>query len=71
MVNLETMTPSKQIKIAGMCEKLTLSEDGTKTLLLRQKKVIFKIELDNNYLLKEIGKFPNVSKLRLQITKFT
>lgn len=33
-VNLETMTLSKQIKITGMCEKLTLSEDGTKLFLL-------------------------------------
>lgn len=34
------------------------------TLLLRQKtRDIWAIELDNNYLLKEIGKFPNVSKI--------
>ena len=30
MANLETMTLFKQIKIMGMCEKLTLSDDGTK-----------------------------------------
>ena len=64
MVNLETMTLSKQIKITGMCEKLTLSEDGTKLFYYDQKtRDIWGIELDNNYLLKEIGKFPNVSKI--------
>lgn len=64
MVNLETMTLSKQIKIAGMCEKLTLSEDGTKLFYYDKKtRDIWAIELDNNYLLKEIGKFPNVSKI--------
>lgn len=64
MLNLETMTLSKQIKITGMCEKLTLSEDGTKLFYYDKKtRDIWSIELDNNYLLKEIGKFPNVSKI--------
>ena len=64
MINLETMTLSKQIKITGMCEKLTLSEDGTKLFYYDKKtRDIWAIELDNNYLLKEIGKFPNVSKI--------
>ncbi len=64
VVNLETMTLSKQIKITGMCEKLTLSDDGTKLFYYDKKtRDIWAIELDNNYLLKEIGKFPNVSKI--------
>lgn len=64
MLNLETMTLTKQIKITGMCEKLTLSEDGTKLFYYDKKtRDIWAIELDNNYLLKEIGKFPNVSKI--------
>ena len=63
-VNLETMTLSKQIKITGMCEKLYLSDDGTKLFYYDKKtRDIWAIELDNNYLLKEIGKFPNVSKI--------
>lgn len=63
-INLETMTLSKQIKITGMCEKLTLSDDGTKLFYFDKKtRDIWAIELDNNYLLKEIGKFPNVSKI--------
>ena len=64
MVNLETMTLFRQIKITGMCEKLTLSEDGTKLFYYDKKtRDIWAIELDNDYLLKEIGKFPNVSKI--------
>lgn len=64
LVNLETMTLSKQIKIMGMCEKLTLSDDGTKLFYYDKKSSdVWAVELDNNYLLKEIGKFPNVSKI--------
>ena len=64
VINLETMTLSKQIKITGMCEKLYLSEDGNKLFYYDKKtRDIWAIELDNNYLLKEIGKFPNVSKI--------
>ena len=64
VVNLETMTLSKQIKITGMCEKLTLSDDVTKLFYYdKRTRDIWAIELDNNYLLKEIGKFPNVSKI--------
>ena len=64
MLNLESMTLTKQIKITGICEKLTLSDDGTKLFYYDKKtRDIWAIELDNNYLLKEIGKFPNVSKI--------
>ena len=64
VLNLENMTLSKQIRLNGMCEKLFLSEDGTK-LLYNDKKTreIWVVELDNNYLLKDIGRFPNVSKI--------
>ena len=70
IVNLETMTLSKQIKINGMCERLTLSDDGTKIFYVDKKtNEIWAIELDNNYLLKDIGKFPNVSKIAFNNNK--
>lgn len=70
MVNLETMTLSKQIKINGMCERLTLSDDGTKIFYVDKKtNEIWAIELENNYLLKDIGKFPNVSKIAFNNNK--
>lgn len=64
VLNLETMTLFKQIKITGFCEKMTLSDDGTKIFYYdKRTSDIWAIELDNNYLLKEIGRFPNVSKI--------
>lgn len=62
--SLETMTLKKQLKINGMCEKFTLSQDGTKLFYVdRNTNDIWAIELDNNFLLKNIGSFPNVSKI--------
>ena len=64
IVNLENMTLSKQIKLNGMCEKMFLNDDGTKILYNDKKtREIWAIELDNQYLLKDIGRFPNVSKI--------
>jgi hypothetical protein len=62
--SLETMMLKKQLKINGSCEKFTLSEDGTKLFYVdRNKNDIWVVELDNDYLLKNIGSFPNVSKI--------
>ena len=62
--NLETMTLKRQLKINGLCEKFTLSEDGNKLFYVdRNKNNIWAIELDNNYKLKNIGTFPNISKI--------
>jgi DNA-binding beta-propeller fold protein YncE len=64
VLSLETMTLKKQLKINGKCEKFTLSQDGTKMFYVdRNTNDIWAIELDNNYLLKNIGSFPNVSKI--------
>lgn len=64
VIDLTKMTPIQQIVINGMCEKLTLSDDGTKLFYYdKQTKTIWGIELDNDYLLKDIGIFPNVSKI--------
>ncbi len=64
VVDLDTMTIKKQLRLNGMCEKITLSEDGTKLFYNdKQTREIWAVELDNNYLLKEIGRFPNVSKI--------
>ncbi len=64
VVNLDTMTLKKQIKLNGMCEKIILSDDGSKIFYNdKQTNTIWVIETNNNYLLKEIGKFPNVSKI--------
>ena len=62
--SLETMTLKRQLKVNGMCEKLTLSEDGSKIFYVdRNTNNIWAMELDNNYMLKNIGSFPNISKI--------
>lgn len=64
VLNLETMTLKRQLKLNGMCEKLTLSEDGSKLFYVDKKSnEIWVIELDNGYLLREIGRFPNTSRI--------
>lgn len=64
VVDLIKMTPTQQILINGMCEKLIISEDGTRLFYYdKQTKTLWGIETDNNYLLKDIGVFPNVSKI--------
>lgn len=68
--SLETMTLKKQLKINGQCEKFTLSQDGTKLFYVdRNTNDIWAIELDNNYLLKNIGNFPNISKIAYENNK--
>lgn len=64
LFSLETMTLKKQLKINGKCEKLTLSEDGTKLFYVdRNTNDVWAVEMDNNFLLKNIGSFPNISKI--------
>ena len=62
--SLDSMTLKKQLKINGMCEKFTLSEDGTKMFYVdRNTNNIWAIDFENEYQLKNIGSFPNVSKI--------
>ena len=62
--SLETMTLKRRLKINGKCEKLTLSKDGDKIFYVdRNTNTIWSIELNNNYLLKSIGTFPNISEI--------
>lgn len=64
IIDLNTMTLKQKIKVKGMCERLSLSPDGKK-LFYADKKTndIWAIELDNQFVIKNIGKFPNVSKI--------
>lgn len=64
VVSLETMTLKRQLKLNGMCEKLTLSEDGSKLFYVdKQTNEVWIVELDNGYLLREVGRFPNTSRI--------
>ena len=62
VLDTSNMTLVQRIKINGMCEKLTLNGD----YLLYVDKLsdnIWSMEIANNYTLKNLGNFPNVSKV--------
>lgn len=64
IIDLYTMALKQKIKIKGMCERLYLSDDGTKLFYADKKKNdVWVIELNNQFVMKNIGNFPNVSKI--------
>lgn len=62
VIDLKTMSLIQKIRVNGYCEKLLLA-DNKMFYVDKLKNEIWAIELDNNYELKDIGKFPNVSAL--------
>ena len=61
VLDINTMTLTQRIKVNGRCEKLELSDN----YLLYVDKLtsnIWSIELKNDYTLRNLGTFPNVSK---------
>jgi DNA-binding beta-propeller fold protein YncE len=70
IIDLTTMTLKQKIKVKGMCEKLSLSQDGKKLFYFdRKTNDVWSLELDNNFVIKNMGKFPNVSKIALAQNK--
>lgn len=66
IIDLTTMALKQKLKVKGMCEKLYLSEDATKLFYTdRKTNDTWVIELDNGFVIKDIGSFPNVSKIVL------
>lgn len=64
IIDLTTMVLKQKVKVRGMCEKLTLSEDDKKLFYVdRKTNDVWVIELDNEFAIKNIGNFPNVSKI--------
>ena len=61
-ISLTDMSLKKKIKVNGRCEKLTLTDDS---LLYVDKLTnkIWGIELGNEYTLKDMGSYPNISKI--------
>ena len=62
VIDINTMSLVQKIKINGYCENLLLSDDKL-FYVDKLKNEIWAIELKNQYELKDIGKFPNVSAL--------
>lgn len=64
LIDLNTMTLKQKIKVKGQCDKLALSNDCTKLFYVNRKNNdVWVIELDNQFVVKNIGSFPNVSKI--------
>ncbi len=61
-IDLKTMCLIQKIKINGYCEHLILSK-GKLFYVDKLNNALWAIELNNGYLLKDIGKFPNVSAI--------
>ena len=68
VVDLDTMSVIQKIRVNGYCEKLLLAE-GKVFYVDKMKNEIWSMEPDNNYALKNIGKFPNVSALMFDDNK--
>lgn len=64
IIDLTTMTLKQKLKVKGMCEKLSLSDDAIKLFYTdRKTNDVWVIELNNEFVIKDIGSFPNVSKI--------
>jgi len=68
VIDLESMALAQKIKVNGYCEKLLLKEDKL-FYVDKLKNEIWAIELNNQYELKDIGKFPNVSAIAFSNNK--
>ena len=68
VVDLKTMSLIQKIKVNGYCEHMLLSEDKLFYVDKLQNEV-WSIELNNEYRLKDIGKFPNISSLAFSSNK--
>ena len=62
VLNIDNMTLTQRIKINGRCEKLTL-EDKYLLYVDKMSDNVWSIELGNDYTLRNLGKFPNISKV--------
>lgn len=64
IIDLYTMTLKQKIKVKGLCEKLSITEDGNKLFYVDGKtNDVWIIEPNNQFVIKNIGNFPNVSKI--------
>ena len=62
VIDLKTMSLCQKIKINGYCEHILLSEDKL-FYVDKLNNEIWAIELKNDYVLKDVGKFPNISAI--------
>lgn len=64
VIDLVSMNMKQKIQVNGMCSKLYLSPDETKLIYVDKKtNDVWAVELDNDYTIKEVGIFPNISAI--------
>lgn len=62
VLDLSNMTLVQRIKVNGRCERLALADDYL-FYVDKLSDSVWSIELNNNYTLKNLGRFPNISKV--------
>ena len=64
VIDLNKMQMKQKIQVNGRCTKLTLADKATKIIYVDQTtNDVWCVELDNDYTIKEVGIFPNVSAI--------
>ena len=64
VIDLNKMQMKQKIQVNGRCTKLTLADKATKIIYVDQAtNDVWCVELDNDYTIKEVGIFPNVSAI--------
>ena len=64
VIDLTTMNMKQKIRVNGRCSKLLISEDCSKLIYVdKNTDDVWSVELDNEYAIREIGIFPNVSAI--------
>lgn len=64
VLDLITMQLKQKIQVNGWCDKLYLTPDGTKLIYVdRKTNDVWSVELNNDYTIKEVGTFPNISSI--------
>lgn len=64
VIDLITMQLKQKIQVNGWCDKLYLTNDGTKLIYVDKKTSdVWSVELNNDYTIKEVGTFPNISSI--------
>lgn len=64
VIDLDKMQTKQKIQVNGRCTKLALADKATKLIYVdKATNDVWCIELDNDYTIKEVGIFPNISSI--------
>lgn len=70
VIDLVTMMMKQKIQVNGRCTKLYLSGDSTKLIYTdKNTNDVWSVELNNDYTIKEVGIFPNISAIAFSQNK--